>query len=57
MKLVKIISEHKKKAKLGMVEAIVKLADGSLVTRHIYPSDAAKEDALNRIEPRQMEQA
>jgi len=42
MKLVKIISEHQKKATKGMVEAIVKLKDGSLVTRHIYPADAEK---------------
>ena len=41
MKLVKIISEYNAKnhpGKGGMVEAIVKLKDGSLVTRHIYPS-------------------
>jgi len=42
MKLIKIISEHKKKSTKGMVEAIVKLKDGSLVTRHIYPADAEK---------------
>lgn len=46
MKLVKIISEYNPKAhpgKAGMVEAIVKLKDGSVVTRHIYPADAQKE--------------
>jgi len=45
MKLVKIISEYNAKnhpGKGGMVEAIVKLKDGSLVTRHIYPADAEK---------------
>jgi len=42
MKLVKIISENKQPGKKGMVEAIVKLKDGSLVTRHIYPADADK---------------
>jgi len=42
MKLVKIISEHKKKSTKGMVEAVVKLKDGSLVTRHIYPAEAEK---------------
>jgi hypothetical protein len=40
MKIVKIISEHKKPGTKGMVKAIVKLKDGSLVTRHIYPADA-----------------
>lgn len=43
MKLIRIISEHKKKATKGLVEAIVKLEDGSVVTRHIYPSDAKSE--------------
>lgn len=42
MKLVKIISEHKKPGTKGMVEAIVKLKDGSLVTRHIHPADTEK---------------
>lgn len=45
MKLVKIISEYSAKnhpKQAGMIEAIVKLKDGSLVTRHIYPADAEK---------------
>jgi hypothetical protein len=45
MKIVKIISEHLEKnhpGQKGMVEAIVKLKDGSVVTRHIYPADADK---------------
>ena len=47
MKLVKIISEYNAKkhpGKGGMVEAIVKLKDGSLVTRHIHSADAADAD-------------
>ena len=47
MKLIKIISEHSEKnhpGQKGMVEAIVKLEDGLLVTRHIYPADATKAD-------------
>ena len=47
MKLVKVISEHNEKnhpGQKGMVEAIVKLEDGSLVTRHIHPADATKAD-------------
>jgi len=42
MKLVKVISEwngKKHPGKAGMVEAIVKLKDGSIVTRHLYPAD------------------
>lgn len=45
MKLIKIISEHNAKnhpGQAGMVEAIVRLKDGSIVTRHIYPADADK---------------
>lgn len=53
MKLVQTISEHKKKATKGMVEAIVRLKDGSLVTRHIYPGDAAKEVAPEVKNPEQ----
>lgn len=48
MKLVKIISNYNEKAhpgKGGMVEAVVRLKDGSLVTRHIYPADADKAEA------------
>jgi hypothetical protein len=48
MKLVKIISEHNEKnhpGQKGMVEAIVKLKDGSLVTRHIFPAAADKAEA------------
>lgn len=47
MKLVKVISEYNAKkhpGKSGMVEAIVKLKDGSVVTRHIYPADAEKSE-------------
>lgn len=44
MKIVRVISEHQKKGSKGMVEAIVKLKDGSLVTRHIYPADADKSE-------------
>ena len=47
MKLVKIISEYNVKVhpgKVGMVEAIVKLKDGTLATRHIFPADAEKEE-------------
>jgi hypothetical protein len=36
MKIVQIISEHKKKATKGMVEAIVRLKDGTLATQHVY---------------------
>jgi hypothetical protein len=42
MKIVRVISEHKKKSKLGMVEAVVRLKDGLLVTRHIFPADVDK---------------
>ena len=45
MKLVKVISTWNEKnhpGQKGMVEAIVKLKDGSLVTRHIYPADVDK---------------
>ena len=42
MKIVRIISEHQKKGSKGMVEAIVKLKDGTLATRHIFPADADK---------------
>jgi hypothetical protein len=48
MKLVKVISQHNEKnhpGQKGMVEAIVKLKDGTLVTRHIYPADADKAEA------------
>ena len=38
MKILRIISEHKKKKSIGQVEAIVQLPDGKIVTRHIYPS-------------------
>lgn len=52
MKLVTIISEYNPKVhpgKAGMVEAIVKLKDGSVVTRHIYPVHAAKEAMVERV--------
>ena len=45
MKLVKVISTWNEKnhpGKAGMIEAIVKLKDGTLATRHIYPADAEK---------------
>lgn len=42
MKIVQIISEHQKKATKGMVEAIVRLEDGRLVTRHLYAPKAAQ---------------
>lgn len=45
MKVIKIISEHKKKATAGMVEAIVRLEDGRLVTRHIYAPKSATQPA------------
>jgi hypothetical protein len=48
MKLIKIISEHNEKnhpGQKGMVAAIVKLKDGSVVTRRIYPADADKAEA------------
>lgn len=48
MKLVKVISTYNEKAhpgKKGMVEAIVRLKDGTLVTRHIFPADADKAEA------------
>jgi hypothetical protein len=45
MKIIQVISEHKKPGTKGMVEAIVKLKDGSLVTRHIFPADADKAEA------------
>ena len=48
MKLVKIISEHNEKnhpGQKGMVEAVVRLKDGHLVTRHIYQADADKAEA------------
>ena len=47
MKLIKVISEVNVKnhpGKAGYVEAIVKLEDGSVVTRHIHPADATKAD-------------
>jgi hypothetical protein len=53
MKLIQVISTHKKKATKGMVEAIVKLKDGRIVTRHIYPGDAAKEVAPEVQHPEQ----
>lgn len=37
MKIVQIISTHTENATKGMVEDIVRLEDGQLVTRHIYP--------------------
>lgn len=42
MKVVQIISEHKQKKSKTQVEAIVKLEDGRLVTRHIQASEAVK---------------
>ena len=47
MKIVRIISEHQKKGSKGMVEAIVKLKDGTLATRHIFPADADKTEESN----------
>ena len=47
MKLVKIISEYNVKVhpgKVGMVEAIVRLKDGTLATRHIKLADAEKDE-------------
>ncbi len=35
MKVIKIISEHKQKKSAGEFECIVKLEDGSIVTRHL----------------------
>ena len=51
MKLIKIISEHNEKnhpGQKGMVEAIVKLEDGSIVTRHIHPADAEKAEQIEK---------
>ncbi len=47
MKLVKVISEVNPKVhpgKVGMVEAIVRLKDGTLATRHIKLADTEKEE-------------
>lgn len=43
MKLIRIISEHKKKKSAGQIEAIVQLPNGQLVTRHIHPEQAKVE--------------
>lgn len=40
MKIIKIISEHKQKKSKGQVEAIVRLEDGSIVTRHLLVGNA-----------------
>lgn len=43
MKVIRIISEHQQKKSRGQVEAIVKLEDGRVVTRHlVLPKDATK---------------
>jgi hypothetical protein len=44
MKLVRVISEHKQKKSAGQIEAIVKLPNGRIVTRHIR-SEQAKAEA------------
>lgn len=50
MKVLRIISEHKQKKSLGQVEAIVKLPDGKVVTRHIRkPAESAKPSASTEV--------
>jgi len=51
MKIIKIISEYNAKAHPsahGKVEAIVKLEDGSIVTRHIHPADTEKAEQIEK---------
>lgn len=51
MKLIKVISTWNEKnhpSAHGKVEAIVKLEDGSIVTRHIHPADAEKAEQIEK---------